>query len=86
MINMGSYDKMLERIMKTPTVKDIMPNELQVFLEHFGFQLKRVRGDHFIYQDPTSEKTFMLNIPMHKPVKPAYIDQIRETILEIKGE
>lgn len=83
---MGSYEKMLKRIMKTPTVKDIMPNELQSFLEHYGFRLKRVNGDHFIYQYPTSVKTFMLNIPMQKPVKPTYIDQVRDTILEIEGE
>lgn len=83
---MGSQEKMLKRIMKTPTARDIMPTELKSFLEHYGFQLKRATGDHFIYQYPSSGKTFMLNIPMQKPVKPAYIDQVRETILEIEGE
>lgn len=83
---MGSYENTMKRIMKTPIAKDIMPNELQSFLEHYGFQLKRVRGDHFIYQYPTSGKTFMLNIPMQKPVKPTYIDQVQEIILEIEGE
>lgn len=31
-------------------------------------------------------KVFMLNIPLHKPVKPTCIDQVRERIMEIEGE
>ncbi len=31
-------------------------------------------------------KVSMLNIPMHKPVKPTYVDQVRERIMEIEGE
>ena len=81
---MGTYDNMLEKIKKTPTAKDIQPNELQSFLKHYGFKLKRTTGSHFIYEYPTQETTFMLNIPMHKPVKPAYIDMIREKIEEIE--
>lgn len=81
---MGSYDKMLEKIKKTPTAKDITPKELQSFLLHFGFKLKRSRGSHFIYEYPTEEKNFPLNIPMHSPVKPAYIDKIRDIIYEIE--
>ncbi len=81
---MGTYDNMLEKIKKTPTAKDIQPNELQNFLRHYGFKLKRTTGSHFIYEYPTQEETIMLNIPMHKPVKPAYIDMIREKIEEIE--
>lgn len=81
---MGSYENMLEKILKTPTVKDIQPRELQSFLIRFGFKLKRIKGSHFIYEYPGGSKTFMLNIPMHSPVKPAYVDMIRDIIFEIE--
>lgn len=82
---MGKYENMLERIRRKPTVKDISPEELKAFLRHYGFHLKRVHGDHFIYEYPTGGKTFILNIPMKNPVKPTYIDQIRNIILELEG-
>lgn len=70
--------------MKTPTAKDIEPKELQSFLKHYGFKLKRVNGSHFIYEYPDEAKVFIINIPMHSPVKPTYIDQIRDKIYEIE--
>lgn len=82
---MGKYDNIKDRIMKTPTVKDIEPKELQSFLKHYGFKLKRSKGSHFMYEYPTSTKNFMLNIPMHSPVKPTYIDKIRDIIYELEG-
>ena len=72
--------------MRTPTANDIMPVELQNFLNKYGFVLKRSKGSHFIYSYRDGNRVFMLNIPMHKPVKPAYIDQIRTIINEIEGE
>ncbi len=82
---MSSFEKMKEKIMRTPTVKDIMPNDLKSFLNHYGFKEKHVKGDHYIYEFPGKTKNFMLNIPMSKPVKPTYIDQIRDKIMEIEG-
>ncbi len=70
--------------MKTPTAKDIDPKELQSFLNHYGFKLKRVKGSHYIYEYPNESKTFIISIPMHSPVKPTYIDQIRDIIYEIE--
>lgn len=81
---MGTYDKIKEKILKTPTVKDIEPKELQSFLIHYGFKLKRSKGSHFMYEYPSEPKNFMLNIPMHNPVKPAYIDMIRDIICELE--
>lgn len=82
---MGTQDNMKIKIMKTPTVKDIEPKALQSFLNHYGFKLKRTKGSHFIYEYPTDIRTFMINIPMHSPVKPTYIDAIRDIIFEIEG-
>lgn len=81
---MGTQDNMKERIMKTPTAKDIEPRELQSFLNHYGFRLKRSRGSHFMYEYPTESRTFMLNVPMHSPVNPAYIDLLRDIICELE--
>ena len=83
---MSTFEKTKEKIMRTPTANDIMPNDLQKFLERYGFKLKKANGSHFIYEFPTTYKVFMLNIPMHKPVKPTYIDQVRDRINEIEGE
>ena len=81
---MGIQDRMKERIMKTPTAKDIEPKELKSFLNHYGFELKRSRGSHFVYGYPGENRAFTIAIPMHSPVKPAYIDKIREIITEIE--
>ncbi len=83
--SMGAQDKMKEKILKTPTSKDIEPKELQSFLNYYGFKLKRTTGSHYIYEYPTESRTFMLNIPMHSPVKPAYIDMIRDILCELEG-
>ena len=69
---MSTFEKTKDKIMHTPTLNDIMPNELQAFLDKYGFKLKHVKGSHFIYEYP--------------PVKPTYIDQVRERIMEIEGE
>jgi len=83
---MGKYEKIKAQIMSTPTAKDISPEKLQSFLNHYGFELRHVNGSHFIYAYKGTDKIFMLNIPMHDPVKPSYIDEVRKRILEIEGE
>ncbi|MBQ4160548.1 MAG: type II toxin-antitoxin system HicA family toxin, partial [Clostridia bacterium] len=75
---MGTFDNIKTKILKTPTARDITPRELQSFLDHYGFTLKRSKGSHFMYEYPGEVRNIMLNIPMHNPVKPAYIDKIRE--------
>ena len=85
-ILMSTFEKMKEKIMRTPTSNNIMPEELKNFLVKYGFVLKHVNGSHFIYEYPANNRTFVLNIPMHKPVKPTYIDQVRKQITEIEGE
>ena len=55
---MGNYDNMMEKILKTPTAKDIEPKALQSFLNHYGFKLKRSSGSHFIYEYPIRYNIF----------------------------
>jgi len=83
---MSSYDKIKQKILSTPTANDFTPKEIQNFLTKFGFVLKRSKGSHFIYAFPGENGELVLNIPMHNPVKPAYIDEIRKRIKEIEGE
>ena len=69
--------------MRTPTATDIKPERLKSFLKSFGFILKCVKGDHFIYYHPALDQSVIIIIPMSNPVKPVYIDQIRRCIKEI---
>lgn len=79
---MGSYENTYERIMTKPTAKDITPDELKSFLKHYGFNLKRTKGSHFFYEYTTRVRNHQFPIPMHNPIKPSYIDMIREIINE----
>lgn len=81
---MSSYEKMKQKILQTPARKDIMPTELQNFLEKYGFKLMRIRGDHFIFKIQTEFLTKSLIIPMASPIKPVYINQLREIIIEVE--
>ena len=80
---MGKQDNMKEKILKTPTASDINPDRLKSFLIYYGFVLKKVRGSHHIY---TYDGKVAFCIPMHNPVLPTYIDQIRNKIIEIEEE
>ncbi len=83
---MSKFEKTKQQILHKPTLNNIMPEDVKSFLEHYGFILKHVNGSHFIYCYQTQCRNIILNIPMHKPVKPTYIDQIRDAIIEIEGE
>ena len=85
---MGRADAFKNKILRKPTATDIKPEKMQSFLERFGFVLKRSNGSHFMYEyiDSQTGKHYPLVIPMHDPIKPAYIDQIRKIIIEVEGE
>ena len=83
---MSTFDKIKSKILSTPAANDLTAKEIQHFLERYGFIQKRVNGSHFIYSHPSKNRNIMLNIPMHSPIKPTYIDHIRECILEIEGD
>lgn len=80
---MGKQDNIKEKILKRPTASDINPDRLKSFLNYYGFTLKKVKGSHHIY---FYNGEFAFNIPMHDPILPTYIDQIRYKILEIEEE
>ena len=81
---MSTYEKIKAIIMKLPPPNNLSPKEVQNFLIKYGFELKHSKGSHFLYKYSKGDKVLILNIPMHNPVKPTYIDQIRECIEEIE--
>lgn len=83
---MSQFEKLKQKILSTPTANDITAKEIQAFLKKYGFELKHSKGSHFIYRYKLSDDEIMLNIPMHSPIKPAYIDHIRARIQKIEGE
>ena len=82
---MSKFEKMKAKILSTPSANDITAKEIQSFLQKYGFQLKHVNGSHFVYAFPSKQKELVINIPMHSPIKPWYIDAIRECIEQIEG-
>ena len=80
---MGKQEKTNEKILKRPTANDITSDKLKSFLNYYGFTLKNVSGSHHIY---FYDGKFAFVIPMHDPILPTYIDQIRDKILEIEEE
>lgn len=78
---MSQLEKFKARILKKPSCRDITSKELQSFLLLYGFVLKRVKGDHFIYEHPKLKMP--ISVPMPKIIKPAYIDKIRDIIMKI---
>ena len=67
--------------MRAIVPSDIKKKELLSFLEREGFTLKRIRGDHYIFDYPMKDGTTRtLVIPMADPVKRPYIKQIRDLI------
>ena len=81
---MSQFEKFKAKILSKEVPKDITPNELQIFLRKYGFDLQSVRGSHYIYKHPDLKVN--LTIPMHKPVKPVYIDLLKEKINELEGK
>ena len=78
---MSQFEKFKARIMQVKPPKDIMPKELQKFMEKTGFILLGVTGSHFVYKHNKLRDN--LSIPMAKPVKPIYIVKIREALIEL---
>ena len=73
---MSTFDKIKVKILSTPAANDFTPTEIQHFLEKYGFVCVRSKGSHFIYKYPSNDIVSNLVIPMHNPIKPAYIEQI----------
>jgi predicted RNA binding protein YcfA (HicA-like mRNA interferase family) len=71
-------EKLLQKILNNP--QDVRFEELDALLKHFGFECRRVRGDHFIYKRKGYRP---LPIPRKKPVRSIYVKQALDLIEDL---
>lgn len=79
---MSTEKKAYERIMQSPTRKDITPDELKSFLARNDFVNVRTNGDHFIFCH--TKLNYRLVIPRKNPIKEVYINQVKEAIISLE--
>lgn len=79
---MSQFEKFKKRVMRDKAPRDIMPDELKSFLKKYGFVHKRTCGSHFVYEYPTGNGS--ISIPMAKPIKLAYIEELRDIITKLE--
>ena len=79
---MSKFEKLLERILRGTSDKNIDFNDLCGLLRHFGFA-ERIRGDHHIFtRDDIQE---IINIqPRGKNAKPYQVKQVRSIVLKYR--
>ena len=77
---MSQYKKVLLAIISGSQDADIQFSDLQVVLDHLGFQC-RIRGDHFIYTKDGAEEIINLQ-PKGGKAKPYQVKQVRQIILK----
>lgn len=79
---MSQYKKLLLSVLSGAKDQDISFSDLQLVLEHLGFQ-SRIKGGHFIYTKDGIEE--IINIqPKNGKAKPYQVKQIRAIILRYR--
>jgi len=80
-------DKILEKVLKTPTPSDITIEQLITVLKIYGIQVVRRKSSHVILEKIGGEQWQQLVIPISgKHVKTIYIKQVREVIMRMIEE
>lgn len=76
---MSKIKKIIEKISKCPSCKDVTLDEIIIFLKHFGYEHISTKGSHFKFYNKDTKG--VLVIPIHgKHIKPAYIDMAKKVI------
>lgn len=79
---MGTYEKLLNRILSGRQDKNISFDELRKLIVSFGFK-ERIKGDHYIYFKEDIEE--ILNIqPVGSKAKSYQVKQLRNIIIKYK--
>ncbi len=82
---MAKIDKLYERFIKTPPLKDLTFDELQVLLEHFGFEKIEGSGSRVKFIHRQKELTIFLHKPHPSNILKIYIiKQIQEILKGFK--
>lgn len=79
---MSQYEKLLIKILRGTSDKNIDFDELVNLLNQFGFRM-REKGSHCIFSKPGIDEIFNLQ-PVGKQAKPYQVRQVRELILKYK--
>lgn len=76
---MGSYQKLLAKILKGTSDADVPFEDMCHLLERFGFA-RRIRGDHHIFTKENVEEILNLQ-PKGSKAKPYQVKQVRNVLL-----
>ncbi len=79
---MSKYEKIIVKILRGASDKNISFDDLCSLLEYLGFQL-RIRGSHHIYYKEGIEEILNLQ-PKNSKAKPYQVKQVRNIILNYK--
>lgn len=84
---MSKKDKILEKVLKTPTPSDMTSEQLITVLKIYGIQVVRRISSHVILEKIGGEQWQQLVMPISgKRIKTIYIKQVREVIMRMIEE
>ena len=80
-------DKILEKVLKTPTPSDMTSEQLITVLKIYGIQVARRKSSHVIFEKIGGEQWQQLVMPISgKRIKTICIKQVREVIMRMIEE
>lgn len=79
---MSKWDKLIKRILQLSN--DMRFEELKTVLEFYGYEMRGPKGgsSHFTFRKRGKTP---ITIPTHEPIKKAYIEMVRDVVME-EGE
>jgi predicted RNA binding protein YcfA (HicA-like mRNA interferase family) len=79
---MSKYEKLILKVLRGTSDKNVSFDELCYLLEYLGFQV-RIKGSHHIYYKEGIEEILNLQ-PKNSMAKPYQVKQVRNIILNYK--
>lgn len=77
---MGHYEKLLAKIMENPYRTDVTIEEVKRLLERNGFNLKSIKGSHYVFVHNDLDYPLCIPAKNGRFVKPAYIMVIKKAL------
>lgn len=75
---MSKKQKRLQKLRQN--AKNVSFDEIQQVLIDYGFYLSSINGSHHVFKAHEGDTTFRVVIPLRKPIKPVYVDEVLQTI------
>lgn len=76
---MSKAGKLVERMRANP--RDWRMESLEIVARHYGLQLRKTGGSHFVFLHPDSD--IAVTVPFKRPIKPIYISQFLALVDDI---